>query len=308
MRRTFPTPGPLQLTVNVPAGAVSLETVDGTETEVTLEPMTNDEASREAVDTARVELRERAGGGQEVIVEVGEARRFGFDFGEGRRFGISIGRGAEVALSIRAPHGAGVRAGTGSADVSGAGRFGAVEASSGSGDLSFESADAANVKTGSGDVDLGHIRGELKVQAASGDVEVDVAERRTVIHTASGDIVVNRLLGPGSLACASGDAHVGDVRASLDVSTASGDQQIDAASEGSLNLKSASGDLNIGIRMGSTLWVDAKSRSGETSSELEVGDDPPEEGGPLVELRATTMSGDIHIFRAPALVEQGAFE
>jgi hypothetical protein len=37
--------------------------------------------------------------------------------------------------------------------------------------------------------------------------------------------------------------------------------------------------------------------SGETSSELEVGDAPPDGEGPLVELRATAMSGDIRVKR-----------
>ena len=40
--------------------------------------------------------------------------------------------------------------------------------------------------------------------------------------------------------------------------------------------------------------------SGETSSDLEVGDAPVGEDGPLVELKATSMSGDIHVRRADA--------
>jgi hypothetical protein len=38
--------------------------------------------------------------------------------------------------------------------------------------------------------------------------------------------------------------------------------------------------------------------SGDTSSELELGDAPSEGDGPLVELKAKTMSGDIEIRRA----------
>jgi hypothetical protein len=68
--------------------------------------------------------------------------------------------------------------------------------------------------------------------------------------------------------------------------------------EGEVRLVSASGDVEVGIRRGSRLWVDAKSMSGGTSSELEVGDAPPAGDGPMVELRATTMSGDIQICRA----------
>ena len=38
--------------------------------------------------------------------------------------------------------------------------------------------------------------------------------------------------------------------------------------------------------------------SGDVSSELEVGDEVPEEDGPLVELKVTAMSGDVEVVRA----------
>jgi hypothetical protein len=67
-----------------------------------------------------------------------------------------------------------------------------------------------------------------------------------------------------------------------------------------VKVHSASGDIEVGIAKGSRLWVDAQSLSGETSSELELGTGEPVEGdeGPLVELRAQTMSGDISVRRA----------
>jgi DUF4097 and DUF4098 domain-containing protein YvlB len=82
------------------------------------------------------------------------------------------------------------------------------------------------------------------------------------------------------------------------VNTASGDQQIGSVTTGKVTLKSASGDLKVGIREGSTLWVDARSRSGEVTSELPVSELPPDGDGPTVELRANTMSGDITVARA----------
>ena len=87
---------------------------------------------------------------------------------------------------------------------------------------------------------------------------------------------------------------------SVKVNTASGDVGLRSVTEGEVNLHSASGDLEIGIAKGSRLFVDAQSLSGETSSELELESGSPLEGddGPLVELRAQTMSGDIAVRRA----------
>ena len=79
--------------------------------------------------------------------------------------------------------------------------------------------------------------------------------------------------------------------------SASGDQQIGSVFHDSVNLRSASGDIPVGIKEGSRLYVDARSRSGDVLSELPVSDVPPEGDAPMVELRANTMSGDITIHR-----------
>lgn len=170
-------------------------------------------------------------------------------------------KGAE--LRIRAPHGASVEVSSASADVEGRGRFSEVEVDSASGDVAFEEVD-----------------GDVRTQTASGDVEID------------------RLGGTGKLQSASGDIVVGEAAGSLKVQTASGDQEIGSVASGEVTLQTASGDIEVGVKRGSKLWIDARSMSGETSSELEVGDEAPDGEGPLVELRATAMSGDISVVRA----------
>src|SRR4029078_10172248 len=93
------------------------------------------------------------------------------------------------------------------------------------------------------------------------------------------------------------DVLVREANSSVGVNTASGDQQIGAVTSGKVTLKSAYGDLKGGIREGTSLWVDARSRSGEVRSELPVTDLPPDGNGPSVELRGNTMSGDIAVAR-----------
>jgi hypothetical protein len=268
MRKTFTTPGPLLLDLRLPAGEIDLESADGVETEVVLEPLDpgNDRA-QEAVDRARVELRERRDG-QTVVVDVGS------------RLGSLLGGAPSLRLAIRAPHGSDIEARTSSADLEGRGRFGATEVETASGGVRFEEVGQGRVNTASADVRFGRIGGEAAVNSASGDVAIDVLE------------------GPGKIRSASGDVVVGEAGSDLTVQTASGDQSVGSIGKGDVRLQSASGDIRVGVRKGSKLWVDAKSMSGETSSELEVGDTLPEGEGPLVELRATAMSGDIRIVRA----------
>lgn len=170
----------------------------------------------------------------------------------------------EYRVRVSVPHGADVRAEVASADLRGRGRFGEVELASASGDVAFED--------------------------VAGAAKVD---------TASGDIALERV-GSGRINSASGDVAVGEAAGPVEVNTASGDVAVRSAIEGAVKVHSASGDVEVGIAKGSRLWVDAQSASGETSSELELeaGEPIADEGGPLVELRAQTMSGDISIRRA----------
>ena len=62
-------------------------------------------------------------------------------------------------------------------------------------------------------------------------------------------------------------------------------------------------DPHVGVRRGSRLFIDANTVSGSTSSEVELSDAPREPAGddaPLVELFVKTVSGDVHIERAPS--------
>ena len=54
------------------------------------------------------------------------------------------------------------------------------------------------------------------------------------------------------------------------------------------------------------MYVDATSVNGSMDSELELGDAPPSSDGPMVELRARTVSGDVQVVRAPARENQPA--
>lgn len=255
MIEVFQTPGPVTLLLRLPAGEIEIETVEGSETQVELEPDEN----------ARVECRERAGR-YEVVAEVK---------------GLRLGRDTSHRLRLRVPHGSAVDADTKAADVHGRGRFGAVDLNTASGDVSFEIVDEA-----------------VKVNSASGEISFERIGGEVTINTASGDVELQALAGAAKVRTASGDVSISSAGSSLSAQTASGDVRVGSVSEGKVSLQSASGDLHVGIRRGSRLWVDARSLSGETTSELEVGDAPPDEEGPLVELRATTMSGDIEIVRA----------
>ena len=283
---TFQTPGPVHLDIRLGAGEVALETAATTGTTVVLEPLRNNEASVEAVEHARVELR-GSGDGQEVVIDVrGRSRFF---------------KGAEVLVRVTCPFESGVEIRSGSADIEGRGVFGSVDVETGSGEVEFDEISGnARVSAASGDVEIRTIGGEGNLNTASGDIQVGLIGAGGRFNTASGDVVVRTAGARFEANSASGDVVVKEALGPLSVNTASGDQAIGSVFQGRVDLKSASGDLQIGIKEGSRLFVDARSRSGEVRSELAVTEVAPEVDAPLVELRANTMSGDITVVRAGA--------
>jgi DUF4097 and DUF4098 domain-containing protein YvlB len=182
----------------------------------------------------------------------------------GRGMGLFRGRSGEYRVRVTAPSGATVRAQLASADLSGRGNYADVDVKAASGDVEFEDVSGdASVNTASGDIQLERV-GSAKVNSASGDVRIDESTGGVAVNTASGDV------------------------------------ELRSVASGEVKVNSASGDVEVGIAKGSRLWVDAQSLSGDTSSELDLESGAPIETdeGPLVELKARTMSGDISVKRA----------
>ena len=101
-------------------------------------------------------------------------------------------------------------------------------------------------------------------------------------------------------ASVSGDITIGEAYDNVNANTVSGDQELGAVMTGIVAAHSVSGDVTIAVRRGSRAFLDCKTVSGDTSSELELTADAPAGDGPLVEIRAKTVSGDIRITRAAA--------
>lgn len=172
---------------------------------------------------------------------------------------------AQVLIRVHGPHGLDLDAATASADVVVTGRLGAADVRTASGDVTIEEGGATEVKTASGNVELGHMRDATDVKTMSGDVQVLETGGATDVNTMSGDVRIRR------------------------------------AVSGAVQLRSMSGDLHAAITPGATLFVDATSASGDVSSELPITGNAPSSGPADVDLRASSMSGDIRVTRAPAV-------
>lgn len=217
----------------------------------------------------------------ELLSEVQVTFEDGHLFIRGPR-GISFRRRRGLDLTIKAPVGSTCSVATASADLSCIGELGAL-----------------SMRTASGDVTAEHVTGDVNVHSASGDILLNRADGQVTVDTASGDIQASQLAGPTRIHTASGDIVITSCDSSLTVQTASGDVQLGAVASGHIELRSSSGDLQVGVLRGLAVYLDLASNSGSVRSDLDPADDGGRESGdPVVEINCRTLSGDIRITRA----------
>lgn len=273
---TFPTSRQLAVSVKLPRGDVEVETADVQETTVTLTGDT-DRAERQ-IEEAVIRLDDRGDRDELVIDSDPDDFAWGSD-----RIKVAISFSArrdKVRVRIVAPHGTDLTVATGSADLRANGRFGEIE-----------------TKTGSGDVAIGEVERDARIKVASGDVKIDRVGGSLEVQTAAGDLRAGPVGGSAEIKTAAGDVSLAEVGHDVVVTSASGDLHVGAVTQGKVALKSVSGDMVVGVKRGSRVWMDVKTVTGSARSDLDSdgGDDGE---GPLVELKATAMSGDIRILRA----------
>jgi len=268
---TFDTPEPVQLYVENGSGHIDITASDVARTEVRVEGKHADEVQV---------VHDR---GQVSVIPPKTRGRFG---------------DLDLDMEIVVPTDSSVVAKSGSADVRMSGQVAAVKVKSGSGDVSLERVSGpGSIDTGSGDVTLDAAAGELRVRSGSGDFVAEVLQAATTISTGSGDIRVERAAAPVLVKTGSGDLDIACSEADVTMTTGSGDTLIRQASRGRITSKAASGDVRIGVPAGTPVWTDISTVSGTVRSGLEgVGE--PEPGADFVEIRATTVSGDVHLVPA----------
>ena len=270
MQKTFEVQGPVEIDVRLASGDIEVDpTAEG---RVEIELIAHDEESQRLVDNARIELSPH-GHRPTVLVDVPQKKGFS----------ISIFGRSGIECRIRCPHDSGLSVRTKSADISTRGTIGGL-----------------NVQTASGDLDVDRVSGGVNVKSASSDFTAREVGGGVNIQTASGDIDLSIARGPVNVTSVSGDISIGEAYDNVNANSVSGDQDHGAVMQGIVAAHSVSGDVTIAVRRGSKAFLDCTTVSGDTTSELELTSDAPAGDGPLVEIRAKTVSGDIRITRAPA--------
>jgi len=195
-------------------------------------------------------------------------------------FPTRLVRDASVDLRLRVPAGLEYVIKAGSADIAFSADMGRSKISSGSGNIALARTVDLECSTGSGDISVVRMDGTGgRVSAGSGNVSLGEVHCPVTAKSGSGDVTVQSV-------------H----HASVQANSASGDIAVDSTS-GSVDLRTASGGLSIGVADQLPAWLDLHSVSGEIRISLESTAEPTP-GEPYVSVRGRTASGDITVYRA----------
>jgi DUF4097 and DUF4098 domain-containing protein YvlB len=158
--------------------------------------------------------------------------------------------------------------------------------------------DSVRFTTAAGDAQLDRISGDLDVKGAAGDVRAASVAGQLSVHLASGDISVGSVDGGANLRTASGKISVGRLNGDSSVSSISGDVDIASVGAGSLAVHVLSGDVTVGLASGVASALDVSTLSGKTLSDLPVSGTPTQPDAPHLDLKVSTVSGDVRVRRA----------
>jgi hypothetical protein len=270
MHKTFDTPEPIQLYVELGSGDLVAHAVEVAETTV--------DVSGKDADDVVVEQR-----GTEVVI-LGKQQRGGFFTGS-----------RELDVRVTMPSNSRLATKLGSADLRVTGRLGGAMLRTGSGDINLEAVHGeVQVESGSGDVAVDEVDGPLEVKSGSGDVRLQRLHGPGRVATGSGDVTIGSADESVHVRSGSGDMRVREARDDVSLNTASGDLLVDVIHRGQLTAKNVSGDIRVGVPGGVPVWTDISSVTGSVRSDLE-GAGEPADGQDYIELRARTVSGDVYL-------------
>jgi hypothetical protein len=279
---TFKTPQPISVTISVAVGDVWIIASERSDTVVGVSPSDkSNESDVKAAELTRVEYSHGT-----LLVKAPKQRFSPF----------SIGKGGSIDVAIELPAGSVVEGDSGVADFRCVGRLGECRFTTGTGNIRLEHTSQLSVTTGTGSIAVDRVMGRTDVTGA-GDIRIGEVDGSAVIKNLNGDTWLGEITGDLRCKAANGNITVDRAHSTIVAKTANGDVRFGDVARGSVVLETSFGELEVGIRKGTSALLDVSSKFGSVLNSLAASDAP----GPsdqTVEVRARTSFGDIVVRRS----------
>ena len=278
---TFPTPEPIDLSMHVPVGVITIVASDRTDTVVTVAPTDPDKAvDRRGAEETTVDFAAKQ------LTVTGPKPRWSF-----------IGPTESIDVRVELPTGSRVTVENSVGFVRATGRLGATRIKASSGAVDVESSGDLWVRAGHGSAIIGTADGSAEVTADHGQIKIGSVTGDAVLKASHGAITVGDSGGDLEAKLSYGDLEIATARASVAAKTAYGTILLGEVSGGSIDVESGYGAVTLGVKPGVPAWLDLSSKQGRVRNELE-GASAPEGAEQTVAIRARTQFGDITVRHA----------
>jgi DUF4097 and DUF4098 domain-containing protein YvlB len=279
---SFDTSGPITVTIDLVVGDVRITAGDRGDTTVEIHPS---DASAEVDVRAATQTRVEYADGN-LLVKAPRQRGLGL-----------FGKAGSVDVTVAVPAGSQLRADTSMAAFHSTGRLGDCRITTAAGDIHLDHTGALDLNTAAGAITVDRVIGPAELRTGSGRIRLQNVDGTAVIKNSNGDTSVGTVAGDLRANAANGDITVDHPAADVVAATSNGDVRIGEVRRGSVSIKSALGELEVGIAAGTAALLDVHTQYGRVRNRLDACDGPTADAE-TVEVRARTSYGDIVIHRS----------
>ncbi|MER5213862.1 DUF4097 family beta strand repeat-containing protein [Streptomyces sp. NPDC002838] len=207
-----------------------------------------------------------------------------------------FGKSGSIDVSVELPAGSQIQGTSPMADFICAGPLGDCRLKTSLGDIRLEEAETVNLRTDHGDIRVDRTNGNAEIHGA-GRIDIGEITGTATVKNGNGETTIGETTGDLKVNSAYGRISVGVAHASVDAKSANGAIRLGEVVRGQIQLDTAAGNVEIGIRESTAAWLDVNSRIGGVRNSLGPAEGP---GGSeeTVEVRARTGVGDIVIRRS----------
>jgi hypothetical protein len=278
---TFDTPEPISVSFEIEAGDARIAASDRADTVVEIRPS---DASHEADTRAAEQTRVECTGGT-LVVKTPKQRALGM-----------FGKPGSVDVTIELPAGSRVQGEAAVAAFRCVGRLGECRVKT-AGDVQLDHVGPLILHTGAGAVTVERVDGRAEVTTGTGRIRLGEIDGAAVVKNANGDCWIGGVAGDLRVNTANGNIVVERAGAGVTASTANGDIRVGGVTRGVATLKTAAGEIEIGVHAGTAARLDVQTRFGHVHNRLAAADGPGS-SDEVAEVRARTGYGDIVIRRS----------
>jgi hypothetical protein len=281
----FDTPEPITVTFDLAVANVLVTATDRADTRVDLRPH---RADRE-VDLI-------ASGQTQVSFVDGHLR---ITQPKGWRSLTPLGGHGEVDVEVGLPAGSILRGDSSVGSFEAIGLIAACTFTTTAGDLTLDDVETASLRTTAGSIDVGRLGGGSDVTTSAGTIRIGQIDGSARVKNSTGNTTIGRAEGELYVQGAYGSIAIERTTDRVEVKTAYGDLRIDEVVRGSVRMESSYGELQVGIREGTAVWLDAQSTMGRVRNALQP-DEGPRATDDTADIYARTSFGSIVVRRTSA--------